>query len=88
MLCSDVPAISRVLADPRRFEILKKIASRNCTACSDLRAGFPIAPATLSHHLKNLEECGLVPTARRGKFMDATFRREVWDAYLKELKKV
>ena len=88
MLCADVLAISRVLADRRRFEILKKIAARDCTACSDLRAAFPIAPATLSHHLKELEACGLVETARRGKFIDATFKRDVWAAYLNELKKL
>jgi len=88
MSSSDVQAISRVMADPRRFEILKQIASHNCAACSDLRASFPIAAATLSHHLKELEACGLVETARRGKFIDVTFRRNVWDSYLKELKKL
>ena len=80
--------VSRVLADPRRFEILKKIAARKCAACADLREEFPITAATLSHHLKELESCGLIETARRGKFIDATFRRDVWDAYLKELNKI
>jgi ArsR family transcriptional regulator len=81
-------AISRVLSDPRRFEILKKIAAQDCAACSDLRAKFPITAATLSHHLKELESCGLVTTERRGKFIDVTFQRGVWDAYLKELKSI
>lgn len=85
MTRAELHAISRVLSDPRRFEILKKIAARECAACSDLRAKFPITAATLSHHLKELESCGLVETARRGKFIDVTFRRGVWDAYLKEL---
>jgi len=81
-------AISRVLADPRRFEILKNIAAHECAACSDLRETFPITAATLSHHLKELELSGLIKTARRGKFIDATFCRPVWDAYLKELKNI
>jgi ArsR family transcriptional regulator len=85
MSLAEVHAISRVLADPRRFEILQKIAARGCAACSDLRSEFPIAAATLSHHLKELENCGLVETARRGKFIDVTFRRAVWNDYLKEL---
>ncbi len=84
----DVEAVSRVLADPRRFEILKRIALRNGAACAELREEFPITAATLSHHLKELESCGLVETARRGKFIDVTFRRAVWDAYLKELTKI
>jgi ArsR family transcriptional regulator len=64
------------------------IAAQRCTACSDLRCAFPISPATLSHHLKELESSGLVETARRGKFIDAVFRRDTWDAYLRELGKI
>jgi ArsR family transcriptional regulator len=85
---AEVQAIARVLADPRRFEILKHIASNTSCPCSDLRTEFPIAPATLSHHLKELEQVGLLEFTRRGKFMDLTFRRSVWNAYVRELKKL
>ncbi len=78
--------MSRVLSDPRRFEILKHIAGQSCTACSDLRAAFPISAATLSHHLKELESSGLIETSRRGKFVDAVFCRDTWAGYLSELK--
>jgi ArsR family transcriptional regulator len=81
-------SVSRVLADPRRFEILEKIAEHDRAACSELRAKFPITAATLSHHLKELESCGLVATERRGKFIDVTFQRPVWNAYLKQLKNI
>jgi ArsR family transcriptional regulator, arsenate/arsenite/antimonite-responsive transcriptional repressor len=84
----EVRAISRVLADPRRFQILKHIAATSCTPCFDLRSAFPISAATLSHHLKELESAGLVEATRRGKFMDLVFRRDVWDGYLGELKKL
>ena len=83
-----VRAIARVLADPRRFEILKRIAASQCTACSDLRAACPITPATLSHHLKELESCGLIEISRRGKFVDTFFQRAVWRAYLAELQQM
>jgi ArsR family transcriptional regulator, arsenate/arsenite/antimonite-responsive transcriptional repressor len=84
----ELHAISRALSDPRRFDILKKIASRERAACAELRDEFPITAATLSHHLKELESCGLVELARRGKFIDVTFRRDVWKSYLKDLKKI
>jgi ArsR family transcriptional regulator len=84
----EVLAVARVLSDPRRFEILKKIAARECAACSELRKAFPITAATLSHHLKELESCGLVGMERRGKFIDVTFKRPVWGAYLRELQKL
>jgi len=83
----EIRAISRVLADPRRFQILRHIAGKSCAACSDLRAVFPITPATLSHHLKELESCGLIETARRGKFVDVTFLRPAWEAYVDELRR-
>jgi ArsR family transcriptional regulator, arsenate/arsenite/antimonite-responsive transcriptional repressor len=83
-----VRAISRVLADPRRFQILKRIAAQPCTACADLRAGFPITAATLSHHLKELETAGLIEITRRGKFADIVFQRSVWEAYLAQLHNV
>jgi len=72
-------AITRVLS--RRFEILKHIAAHSCTACSDL----PISAATLSHHLKELESAGLIEASRRGKFLDAVFRRATWESYMAEL---
>jgi ArsR family transcriptional regulator len=33
----------------------------------DLGEGLDIAPSTLSHHLKELQRCGLIQTERRGK---------------------
>ncbi len=78
-------AISKALSDPRRYEILRKIsASQQCT-CVELRETFPISPATLSHHLKELESARLISIPREGKFAFPTFRREVWESYLAKL---
>jgi ArsR family transcriptional regulator, arsenate/arsenite/antimonite-responsive transcriptional repressor len=88
MTSAELHGISRVLSDPRRFEILKRIATENGAACSELRSEFPITAATLSHHLKELESCGLIEMARRGKFVDITFCRPLWNSYLKELKSI
>ena len=84
----EIRAITRVLSDPRRYQILKRIAAQQCAACSDLRTTFPISAATLSHHVKELESSGLIETTRRGKFLDVEFQRDTWDAYLKELNKL
>ena len=79
--------IARVLADPHRFQLLKRIAAEPCTACADLRTVFPISAPTLSHHLKELASAGLIEINRRGKFADLTFCRDTWDAYLAELRR-
>jgi ArsR family transcriptional regulator, arsenate/arsenite/antimonite-responsive transcriptional repressor len=83
-----IKAISRALGDPRRFEILQKIAAQRCSPCSDLRECFPITAATMSHHVKELQNAGLIETVRRGKFVDMVFCRDTWDAYLSELNKM
>ena len=83
-----VKAISRALADPRRFEILQKIAGQKCSPCSHLLECFPITAATMSHHVKELQNAGLIETVRRGKFVDMTFCRDTWEAYLAELNKM
>ncbi len=62
-------AILKALADPHRFELLEQIAKSSCPVnCSVARKALPISPATLSHHVKELETAGLIRIEREGKF--------------------
>lgn len=81
--------IARALADPRRYEILQKIGRSDAScACGDIRNCLPISPATLSHHMKELENAGLIDAQREGKFVNYTLRRDVLQAYLERLSKI
>jgi ArsR family transcriptional regulator, arsenate/arsenite/antimonite-responsive transcriptional repressor len=80
--------ISRALSDPTRFEIFQQIAGCQCLGCSDLREHMTVSAPTISHHLKELENAGLIEGTRAGKFMNLTLRRDVWQAYLKELAQI
>jgi ArsR family transcriptional regulator, arsenate/arsenite/antimonite-responsive transcriptional repressor len=78
--------ISKALADPKRFEMLEKLgASKEAPTCSCVREWLGLAPATVSHHLKELENAGLVHIERDGKFAYITLRREILKAYLRRL---
>jgi ArsR family transcriptional regulator, arsenate/arsenite/antimonite-responsive transcriptional repressor len=78
--------ISKALADPNRFEMLQKIAaSKEAPTCSCMRDWLGLAPATISHHLKELENAGLVRVERDGKFAHITLRRDVLNLYLQRL---
>jgi ArsR family transcriptional regulator len=78
--------ISKALADPKRFEVLQQIAAaREAPTCTCVCDFTGLSPATVSHHLKELETAGLIQIERRGKFAHLTLRREAWTAYLKRL---
>jgi ArsR family transcriptional regulator len=80
-------SISKAIADPKRFEMLQKIgeSSDSATCCSSICESVGLAPATVSHHLKELASAGLIDVRRDGKFAYPTLRRETWRAYLKRL---
>jgi len=78
--------ISKALGDPKRFQILQRIgASPDAPTCTCIRDWTGLAPATVSHHLKELENAGLVKIERHAKFAYVTLRRDIWAAYLKRL---
>lgn len=78
--------ISKALADPNRFEMLERIAaSTEAPTCSCVRDWLGLSPATVSHHLKELAEAGLINVERDGKYAHISLRRDVWKAYLNRL---
>ena len=84
-----IELIAKALSEPRRVEILRKIgASAGATPCSALQCDSGITAATFSHHMKELENAGLVDISREGKFAYLKLNRPVLDAYLAELARI
>jgi DNA-binding transcriptional ArsR family regulator len=82
-----IQLIARALADPRRYEILKKLSTQTCpTPCSNFRQHIDIGAPTLSHHMKELETAGLVRSEKEGKSVNYFAQTRVLRAYLDRLK--
>ena len=87
--CAHRIAILKALADPHRFQLLERIAESACPmGCAEARKALAISPATLSHHVKELEAARLVHVERAGKYIYLTLRTEVWSAFLASLEAV
>jgi ArsR family transcriptional regulator len=79
--------ISKVLADPRRFRLLQRIVGSpdEAVSCQLLLQEFPIAPATMSHHLKELETAGVIESRFDGQCKFLTPRTDMIQGYEREL---
>ena len=77
--------IAKALSDPRRFSMLEAIGANNRCPNQSLCDDFPVSKATVSHHLKELVQAGLVETEREGQYMTVRARPDVLQAYTAEL---
>ena len=80
--------IAKALADPRRFKILEVIAGAGSEmCCGEVVECFEVAQATVSHHLKELVDAGLVESRAEGQFKYLRAQPEVLEAYTGELRR-
>lgn len=76
--------IMKALSHPNRLELFLEIAKyqeKDYEECecliSDIAKCFKIGAPTISHHLKELSNAGLITTEKRGKFLVAKVNGEV-----------
>ena len=77
--------IAKAVSDPRRFSMLKAISANTGCPNQSLCQEFPVSKATISHHLKELVQAGLVETERDGQYMSVRARPDILKAYAEEL---
>ena len=81
-----VQLIAKALADPRRYAILKQLCPENAMSCCKVLAKAEISPATLSHHMKELEMAGLVEPVREGRNVSYLLKGDVLEAYVERVR--
>lgn len=55
-----IARIAKALAHPVRIAILQMLAAQSCCYHGDMSEVIPVAKSTLSQHLKELREAGLI----------------------------
>ena len=79
-------SLFRALADPTRRRILELLAEGDRTA-GEIAEQFPIAFASVSHHLGVLKAAGLVAAEREGQFIRYRLNTTVFQEIVRYLMK-
>lgn len=82
-----LPKMFKALAHPNRFRLFVEILEQGESAVEDGHACFvhaimerlEIGAPTVSHHIKELVNAGLITTERSGKFLTCRVDRDAFD---------
>jgi ArsR family transcriptional regulator, arsenate/arsenite/antimonite-responsive transcriptional repressor len=66
---AQIEKISKALADETRLLIFEAISAKKQMNCGEIVSMREVTPATVSHHLKILNEAGLIECRREGQFV-------------------
>ena len=77
---SRVSLICKALSDPNRLQVILILTGGERCAC-ELLEQLQITQPTLSHHMKTLEDCGLVSSRRKGKWSHYSLNSDQWTAF-------
>ena len=69
-------AVLKVVADPTRLSILRLLAANGAVCACDLESPLGLSQPTVSHHLRQLHEAGLVTREKRGTWAFFSLDRE------------
>ena len=81
--------IAKALSDPSRLRLLQEIARAPEVPCTSLFAVVPVSQPTMSHHLKVLEEAGLIAIRKEGRALQLSFlagQAQLLEGFLAQLR--
>lgn len=81
LTAKDIERISKALADPTRLTMLQAVRKSGCMQCADIREMIDLAQPSISHHLKQLTDSGLLITTKEGRNVRYSIDHAVLGAY-------
>ena len=73
----------KALAHPARIAILQELIKTNACVCGSLVNDLGLAQATISQHLKELKEAGLIKGTIEGTRICYCIDEKVWKQYMR-----
>lgn len=73
--------MAKALAHPARIAILQELVKLNACVCGDLVTELGLAQPTISQHLKELKNAGLIQGTVEGTSVCYCIDPKVWDEY-------
>jgi ArsR family transcriptional regulator, arsenate/arsenite/antimonite-responsive transcriptional repressor len=80
-----IETISRALADETRLRIFEAISSSDHMSCGQIVSLRAVTPATVSHHLRVLQQAGLIDCRRKGQFVYSEANPKTLEEYARTL---
>lgn len=77
--------IAKALADPTRLRILRAIQEKCELNCSQICEKFPLSQPTISHHIKALEEAGLISIRKEAQYHILAANCEILEEFARDL---
>ncbi|HTQ66512.1 MAG TPA: metalloregulator ArsR/SmtB family transcription factor [Puia sp.] len=75
----------KALAHPARISIIQYLVKANACICGDIVDELGLAQATISQHLKELKNAGLIKGTIEGTSVCYCIDEKVWKQYKKEM---
>ena len=74
-----IARFAKAMGHPARIAILEFLARQNCCFFGDIHEELPIAKATVSQHLKELKEAGLIQGEIETPKVKYCINKENWE---------
>jgi len=83
-----VARFAKAMSHPVRMYILELLSKQSCCYSGDLSEVLPIAKSTLSQHLKELKQAGLIQGATEPPRIKYCLNKKNWETAQKLFKKI
>src|SRR6201996_774409 len=82
---NDIAAMAKAIAHPARIAILQVLIKRNACVCGSLVEELGLAQPTISQHLKELKNAGLIQGTIEGTSVCYCIDPKTWSLYAREI---